>query len=156
MSAMPTSITETEFTMRILPYLSTAKRGYVSKIPRYKMFNYVLVRLHTGGQWAEGPIEPSDAITGWAVYYHVRKGSREGSLEQVWQPSVDLVKDQLDTSVLNVDGSHAVAKKGGEAVAYQGRKKAKTSNILPVIDRNGYILATTEIIAGHHNDAYDL
>jgi hypothetical protein len=55
-----------------------------------------------------------------------------------------------------VDGSHAVAKKGGEAVAYQGRKKAKTSNILPVTDRNGYILASTEIIAGNHNDAYDL
>jgi len=156
MSAIPTSVTETEFKLHILPFLNTAKRGYVSKIPLYKMFNYVLYRLHTGCQWAEVPIEPTDEITWWAVYHHFRKWSRDGSLEQVWQHSVELVKDELDPSVLNVDGSHAVAKKGGEAVAYQGRKKAKTSNILPVTDRHGYVLATTEIIAGNHHDAYDL
>jgi transposase len=156
MSAIPTSVTESEFTLHILPFLNTAKRGYVSKIPLYKLFNYVLYRLHTGCQWAEVPIEPTDAITWWAVYHHFRKWSRDGSLEHVWQHSIELVKDQVDTSVLNVDGSHALAKKGGEAVAYQGRKKAKTSNILPVTDRNGYVLATTEIIAGNHHDAYNL
>jgi transposase len=156
MSAIPTSVTETEFNMHILPLLSTAKRGYVSKIPLYKMFNDMLYRLHTGCQWAEVPIEPTDEITWWAVYYPFRKWSREGSLEQVWHHSVELVKAELDTSVLNVDGSHAVAKKGGEAVAYQGRKKAKTSHILPVTDPNGYILASTEIIAGNHHEAYAL
>jgi transposase len=156
MSAIPTSVTEAQFTTHILPFLSTAQRGYVSKIPLHKVFNYVLYRLHTGCQWAEVPIAQADDISWWAVYYHFRKWSRDGSLEKVWQHSVDLIKDQLDTSVLNVDGSHAVAKKGGEAVAYQGRKHAKTSNILPVTDHNGYILATTEIIAGNHNDAYDL
>jgi hypothetical protein len=46
--------------------------------------------------------------------------------------------------------------KGGEAVGYQGRKNAKTSNLLPLIDKNGSIIATTEIIAGHHNDSYEL
>ena len=39
-----------------------------------------------------------------------------------------------------------VSQKGGEAVTYQGRKRAKTSNILP----------STDIVAGHHNDAFDL
>src|SRR5205085_9127441 len=62
----------------------------------------------------------------------------------------------LALSVLSLDGSHALAKKGGEAVAYQKRKCAKTANILPVIDHNGYILATTDIVAGNHNDAFDL
>jgi transposase len=156
MSTIPTSVTEAQFNTHILPFLSTAKRGYVSRIPLCKIFNYVLYRLHTGCQWAEVPIDPTDDISWWAVYYHFRKWSRDGSLEQVWQYSVELVKDQVDTSVLNVDGSHAVAKKGGEAVAYQGRKRAKTSNILPVTDKHGYILATTKIIAGNHNDAYDL
>jgi transposase len=47
-------------------------------------------------------------------------------------------------------------KKGGEAVAYQGRKKAKTSNIIPLTDANGYIIATSEAIAGNHNDSYHL
>jgi transposase len=41
-------------------------------------------------------------------------------------------------------------------VAYQGRKKAKTSNILPLTDQNGYIIATTGIMAGNHNDAFDV
>src|SRR5215813_11978223 len=118
MSTIPTSVTEEQFEQHIRPFLNTAKRGYVSKIPLYKMFNYVLYRLHTGCQWAEVPIEPTDEITWWAVYHHFRKWSRDGSLEQVWQHSVELVKDELDPSVLNVDGSHAVAKKGGEAVAY--------------------------------------
>jgi transposase len=162
MSTIPTSVTPEQFETDILPYLRVAKRGYVSKIPLYKIFNYILYRLHTGCQWEALPIgadreDPGvDEISWWAVYYHFRKWSRDGSLEKVWQHSIERVKEQLDTSVLNVDGSHAVAKKGGEAVAYQGRKKAKTSNILPVIDHNGYILATTEIMAGNHNDAYEL
>jgi transposase len=128
----------------------------------YKVFNYILYRLHTGCQWHELPIErdpehPEQKEISWhAVYYHFRKWSWDGSLQRVFEHSVQAVQVLLDLSVLNVDGSHAVAKKGGEAVAYQGRKKAKTSNILPMTDHNGYIVATTEIIAGNHNDAYAL
>ena len=62
----------------------------------------------------------------------------------------------MDLSELNLDGSQTIAKKGGESVAYQGRKKAKTSNILPVTDKNGNILASTGILAGNHNDAFNL
>lgn len=57
---------------------------------------------------------------------------------------------------MNLDGTHALAKKGGESVAYQGRKKAKTSNILSVTDANGIIIGSTGIVAGNHNDAYHL
>jgi len=162
MSTIPTSVTEDQFKTHILPFLSTAKRGFVSKIPLYKMFNYMLYRLHTGCQWDELPIakdanDPAEAeISWWAVYYHFRKWSRDGSLERVWQHSVQVIKADLDGSVLNLDGSHALAKKGGEAVTYQGRKRAKTSNILPITDRKGYILASTAIVAGHHHDAFNL
>jgi hypothetical protein len=90
------------------------------------------------------------------VYHHYRKWSRDGSLERVFQHSILSIGEQLDTHHLNLDGSHAPAKKGGEAVAYQGRKKAKTSNVLPITDAKGFILATTEIIAGNHNDAFEL
>jgi hypothetical protein len=58
--------------------------------------------------------------------------------------------------VLNLDGSHTRAYKGGEAVAYQKRKRAKTSNILPITDHDGNIVATTDIVAGNHHDAFDL
>jgi transposase len=66
------------------------------------------------------------------------------------------IREQLNLSDLNLDGSHAIAKKGGESVAYQGRKKAKTTNILPITDARGFIVATTGLIAGNHNDAFKL
>jgi transposase len=95
-------------------------------------------------------------ISWQAVYYHFRKWSADGSLEKVWQASIQTVQDDLDLSQLNLDGSHALAKKGGESVAYQGRKRAKTSNILPILTANDYIVASTGIVAGNHNDAFNL
>jgi len=56
MSAIPTSVTEEQFNTYILPFLSIAKRGFVCKIAWYKVFNYLLYRLHTDCQWAQLPI----------------------------------------------------------------------------------------------------
>lgn len=162
MSTIPVSVTEKQFDEHIRPYVSTAKRGYECKIPLYKIFNYILYRLHTGCQWERLPIEPDrddpekKEISYYAVYYHFRKWSRDGSLQNIWQGSIMTMQDELNLSELNLDGSHAIAKKGGEAVAYQGRKKAKTTNILPITDANGFILATTGLLAGNRNDAYNL
>lgn len=164
MSTIPTSVAEEQFEQKIRPYLSVAKRGYVSCIPLYKIFNYILYWLHTGCQWSQLPIDcdpeqPEYPEISWhAVYYHHRKWSRDGSLENLWQASILEIAEnhKLDCSQLNLDGSHALAKKGGESVAYQKRKKAKTSNILPITDKHGYIVATTDIVAGNHNDAFDL
>ena len=74
----------------------------------------------------------------------------------MWQQSILTIKDDLNLSELNLDGTHSLAKKGGPSVAYQRRKKGKTSNILPIMDGNGYVIASTGIIAGNHNDAYNL
>jgi transposase len=161
MSTIPTSLTEEQFDEHVRPYISTAKRGFECKIPLYKVFNYILYRWHTGCQWDQLPIEKEEGsrkkeISHHAVYYHLRKWSKDYSLQKVWEGSIVTVGDDLNLSELNVDGSHTLAKKGGQSVAYQGRKKAKTSNILPITDRQGYIVATTEIVAGNHNDAYHL
>ena len=162
MSTIPTSVTEKQFNEHIRQHLSTAKRGYESKIPLYKIFNYILFRLHTGCQWHRISIDPDandprkKEISYHAVYYHFRKWSRDGSLENVWQGSIMTIEPDLNLYELNLDGSHAIAKKGGESVAYQGRKRAKTTNILPITDGNGFIIATTGLIAGNHNDAYNL
>ena len=91
-----------------------------------------------------------------AVYLHFSHWSHDGSLKKVWQQSILTIRDDLNLSELNLDGTHSLAKKGGPSVAYQGRKKGKTSNILPIMDRNGYVVASTGIIAGNHNDAYNL
>ena len=58
MSTIPTSLTEKLFEEHIRPYISTAKRGFECQIPLYKVFNYILYRLHTGCQWAKLPIDP--------------------------------------------------------------------------------------------------
>jgi transposase len=126
------------------------------------VFNYILFRMHTGCQWHCLPIDPDaedprkKEISYHAVYYHFRKWSRDGSLEKVWQGSIMTIEPGLNLSELNLDGSHTIAKKGGESVAYQGRKRAKTTNILPITDGNGFIIASTGLIAGNHNDAYNL
>lgn len=73
------------------------------------------------------------------MYYHFRKWSRDGSLKTVWERSILTIQDDLNLSEINLDGSHASAKTGGESVAYQGRKKAKTSNLLPITDVNRVI-----------------
>ena len=162
MSTIPTSLTENQFEEHVRPFISVAKRGYECSIPLHKVFNYILYRLHTGCQWKRLPIEPDPddlrkkEISWHAIYYHFRKWSRDGSLEKVWKGSIMTIEADLNLSELNLDGSHAIAKKGGEAVAYQGRKKAKTTNILPITDGEGFILATTGLIAGNHNDAYHL
>ena len=91
-----------------------------------------------------------------AIYHHFSKWSHDGSLKKVWQQSILTIQTALDLSELTLDGTHTLAKKGGDSVAYQHRKKGKTSNILPIMDRNGYVIACTGIIAGNHNDAYHL
>lgn len=162
MSTIPTSVTEKQFDEHVRPYISTAKRGYECKIPLYKVFNYSLHRYHTGCQWDKIPIdkdpmEPTrPEISHDAVAYHFRKWSRDGSLERVFAASVETIADEVDLSEINLDGSHAVAKNGGESVAYQGRKRAKTTNILPFTNANGAILATTGLVAGNHNDSWQL
>ena len=162
MSTIPTKLTEEAFERHVRPYLSTAQRGFVSQIPLFKIFNYILYRLHTGCQWEQLPIDhaPHDSekseISYHAVYYHFRKWSRDGSLQKVWKHSIVTVQEDLNLSQLNLDGTHTVAKKGGASVTYQSRKKAKTSNILPIMEGNGYIVASTGVVQGNHHDAFEL
>lgn len=59
-------------------------------------------------------------------------------------------------SFIQLDGTHTPAKRGGEAVAYQGRKSCKTSNMLIISDCQGIPIANSDPIAGNHNDAFEL
>ncbi|KAA6304427.1 hypothetical protein EZS27_043925 [termite gut metagenome] len=55
-----------------------------------------------------------------------------------------------------MDGSHTRALRGGEEVAYQGRKKCKTTNALYLTDRQGLPLAISAPVAGNHHDLYNI
>ena len=93
MSTIPTSVTEKQFDAYVRPYLNTAKRGYQSKIPLYKMFNYMLYRLHTGCQWDQLPIDPDpddpekkkSAIMPWATIFE--SGARMAALRICSKPA---------------------------------------------------------------------
>ena len=72
------------------------------------------------------------------------------------QGQFELNKRYLDMSSVQLDGSHTPVKRGGIAVAYQGRKKAKTTNMLFLTDQQGIPLACSQPVAGNHNDLFEI
>ena len=72
----------------ILPHLSVAKRGYVSKSDLSEVIQCILYKLKTGCQWHMLPV--SSFFTGRVLHYktgygHFRKWSRNGE----WEKSQD-------------------------------------------------------------------
>jgi transposase len=118
----------------------------------------VLYRLKTGCQWRELPMKQFFNVKySWqSVYYHFQKWSKNGSWTIIWRNILKKYSYLLDLSSIQIDGSHTLAKQGGEAVAYQKRKRSKTTNILIVTDSQGIPLACSNPIAGNHNDAFKL
>ncbi|MGL4612191.1 MAG: transposase family protein, partial [Trueperaceae bacterium] len=66
------------------------------------------------------------------------------------------IQAELDLSEVNLDGSRTLAKKVGERVVYQGRKKAKTCHQLPLTEACGFIIAICQLLPGNHNDTFNL
>jgi len=162
MNHIPTKLTEKDFEQYISPFLTKAKRGFVCSIPLYLIFNGILYKLYTGCQWKSLPTknfkdeEKDIELNYQSFYYHFRKWSADDSFQYVFKASIVAIMFHLNISEINLDGTHTIAKKGGEKVAYQGRKKAKTSNILPVTDKVGNILGFLPLTSGNHNDGYQL
>ena len=122
------------------------------------MVTAILFRLKTGCQWRQLPMKQffREKYSWQSVYYHFQKWSKNGSWERVWNSILKKYKHLLDLSSIQLDGTHTPAKRGGESVAYQGRKKSKTINSLIITDNQGIPLACSDPIAGNHNDAYQL
>lgn len=135
--AIPIKLTEAQFQTFIEPHLSRAKRGYVSKIPLYKLFNYLLHALYTGCQWPalQDSIDKREddrpELSFQAVYYHFRKWSRDGSLQRVFESSVRTILPDLDVSELNLDGTHTIAKKGASRSPTKAEKRPKPAIFCP-------------------------
>ena len=127
MGKIATKITPENFKKHIEPYLSKAKRGYVSRIGLEKIFNAIVYKLVTGCQWKEIKIEEEGgkSVSYQAIYWHYRKWSKDGSLKRVWEKSLEVIEEQLDLSELNLDGSHTIAKKGAKASAIKVEKRQR-------------------------------
>ena len=143
----------------IVPYLSKGKRGFRSKVPMFQVVKAIFYRLKTGCQWRELPLKQfmDDASVSWqSVYYHFNKWCRDGSWRSVWVAVLRNYRSHLGLSSVQLDGSHTIAKRGGQAVGYQGRKASKTSNALFLADNTGQILALSEPQPGQHHDLHEI
>lgn len=140
----------------LLKYLKFGNAKKNTKVRVEQVFEAILYRLKTGCQWRELPMRQFFRVKySWkSVFYHFQKWSKEGSFELIWE---ELLKENnmvLDLSSVQLDGTHTVAKRGGEAVGYQGRKKNKTTNMLYLTDARGIPITCSEAIGGQHNDAF--
>lgn len=162
MNHIPTKITKENFDLYISPFLTKAKRGFISEIPLYLIFNAILYKIYTGCQWKSLPTilfkddDTGRQLTYGAIYHHFRKWSQDESLEYVFKASIIAIAFHLNIDEINLDGTHTIAKKGGENIGYQRRKKAKTSNILPLTDKFGNIIGFLPLVAGNHHDSFDI
>ena len=100
----------------ILPYLSVAKRGYVTKSDLVEVIQCILYKLKTGCQRHMLPV--SAIFTGRvlsykSVYAHFRKWSRNGEWKKVWGMILSRHRSFLDMSSVDLDGSHTTTLRGG-------------------------------------------
>lgn len=140
------------------PHLKFGNGQKNTKVKAYQVIHAILYRLKTGCQWRELPMKQFFTISyRWqSVYHHFQKWSKDGSWQNMWGILLEKHKSYLDLSSIQLDGTHTPAKRGGQAVAYQGRKKCKTSNMLIIADNQGIPIACSDPVSGNHNDAYRL
>ncbi|MEM6260859.1 MAG: transposase [Bacteroidota bacterium] len=143
----------------IVQHLSQPRRGPKCKVATWELVNAILYKLKTGCQWDMLPINSlitSNPIGYKAVFHHFRKWIKDGSWERAFTNFGKTSKHFFDLSTAQLDGTHSPAKRGGEAVGYQKRKSAKTTNILLLTDKNGLVVASEKPEAGNHHDLYKI
>lgn len=120
---IPTALTEDQFNEFICEHLTSGARGPSTKLPFFKIFNYILKFLHMGCQWKTLPIEKVDdgkpEIHYTSVYRQFRRWEKDGCFDLIFSNSVQALHDngKLNTTVIHGDGTSAAAKKGATTLA---------------------------------------
>lgn len=115
---IPTALSENEFNEFVLPHLKKGSRGPDKKISFYKLFNYILMLMHTGCQWENIPIDKdengNEEIHYTNIFNAFKFWVKHGCFDKIFEDSIaKLFKaGMLRTSVLHGDGTCTVAKKG--------------------------------------------
>jgi len=153
-----TNLTKEFIETNLVVYLPVPKRG---RKPKAELWCYVKAIIHkfkTGTQWSELPVKQffNIDISPNAVFKHFNKWSKIGAWKKLWTALLTKNKSKLALSSMQVDGSHTRVHNGGEKVAYQKRKKAKTSNALFFTDSKGIPVAMSQIMKGNHHDSYKI
>lgn len=143
----------------IIPHIHNGKRGPAPTVPLYQLVQAIFYRLKTGCQWRMLPLRAlfgDSSLTWQGVYYHHYKWVRDGSWQRIWIELLKAHPDKLDLSSMQLDGSHTPCKKQGEHIGYQGRKSARTTNALFLVDNTGQPLAMATPQAGNHHDVFEI
>jgi len=152
-------MTKSKISKFFVQYLEKARTGRKIKVKMWRIVKAILYKLKTGIQWEHLPMRQFFGFIRYSwqsVYYHFNKWSQTGQWERCYKQIINDYRAKLDMSVVNFDGTHSPAKRGGQAVGYQGRKKCKTSNMLILTDRQGIPIGWSEPIGGEHHDSFEL
>lgn len=147
-----------EVITEICSNLSLGSKKNNAKVRVEQVVEAILYRLKTGCQWRELPIKQFfDVSYSWnSVYQHFARWSKGNVWDKVKEKIFEKYKQYLDLSSIQLDGSQSIAKRGGESVGYQFRRKSTTSNLLFFCDNNGIPLSCSEVMPGNHHDVYDI
>ena len=146
-------------TRYILPYLSKAKRGFVSKVPLWEIVNAILYKFKTGIQWSLLPIKSlinRRKLSYGAIYHHYRKWTKDGSWQYAFEQLLSKHKALLDLSLAFLDATHTIAKRGGDQTGTCGKRRFKSSNTLWLTDRQGLVVAFCPPLSGKRHDAFNI
>jgi len=115
---IPTVLDESQFNEFILPHLTKGSRGPETKVPYYRLFNYILKLMHTGCQWKEitifKDVHGIPEIHYTNIFRVFKRWVNDGCFEKIFIGSVsNLFKaGLLDTAIIHGDGTTTAAKKG--------------------------------------------
>lgn len=152
-------ISKKNLNQQFVKHLSKGKRGPKCRVGLWRIVRAIIYRLKTGIQWRCLPMRElfdRQVISWQSVYYYFSKWSKDNSFYNLWTAYLESQKSLLDMSSVQLDGSHTIAIRGGEAVGYQNRKKAKTTNMLFLTDKQGIPLACSLPVSGNHHDLFDI
>ncbi len=143
----------------IICHLPVRKRGFKPQAPTCEIINCILYKLKTGIQWHLLPVDSlfsTHVLNYKTVLGHYRRWCKEGIWKKCWIELLKKYRSFFDLLMINLDGSHSSCIRGGEEVAYQGRKKRQMTNALYLTDRQELVLATSTPNSGNHNDLFNI
>lgn len=75
------------------------------------------------------------------IFGKFRQWCKDGSWQKSWESLLERNRDKIDLSSADLDGSHTVARRGGEEVGGAAHKAAQTTNAIFIADRQGIPMA---------------
>lgn len=120
------TVTEAQFEQYFIPLLPKNKRGFASSISPFFIFHCIRHKLKTGCQWGHLFLDTPEVTypcSAQLVYYFFNRWSKLGVFEQAYQNILKDKQSDLNTTELNLDGTHSAVKKGAQPPRIKPERK---------------------------------